>query len=132
MQSQKPAWTRPFTELDAPNLSLVAKQATICRVTPWPCLLAHMLMKGKIDRPGLVAPRPVPGSGSVSSWLDLSREGLPLLLGMVAREEETHPEWRLGGEGAEPSGRLELARRLTGHLGEMRAWSNGGVAGEGE
>ena len=65
-----------------------------------------------------------------SSWLDLSREGLSLLLGMVAREEETHPEQRPRGEGTEPSGKLELARRLTGHLGEMRAWSNGGVAGE--
>lgn len=55
---------------------------------PWPHHLACMLIKGKINRPGLVAPLPVPAS----SWLDLSWEGLSLLLGMVAREEETHPE----------------------------------------
>lgn len=73
-----------------------------------------------------MAPLPVPGTGC----LDLSWEGLSLLLGMVAREGETHSEWRLGGEGAEPepSGKPELAGRLTGHLGEMRAgrdWGGG-------
>lgn len=97
------AW--PFTELDAPNLSLGAEQAAICRVTPGPCHLVRLLIKGKINDPALVAPLPVLGSGCLS----LSWERLPLLRGMVAREEETHPEQTLRGESTEPSGKLGLA-----------------------
>lgn len=102
VQSPELALTWPFAELDAPNLSLGAEQAAICRVAPGPHHLAHLLIKGKINDPGLVAPLPVLGSG----WLSLSWEGLPLLRGMVARKEETHPEQRLGGERAKPSGKL--------------------------
>lgn len=97
LPSPEPAWTWPFAELDAPNLSLGAEQAAICRVAPGPRHLARLLIKGKINDPGLVVPLPVLGSGS---W-GLSWEEPPLLLGMVAREEETHPEQRPPGEKAQ-------------------------------
>ena len=127
-RNQQPAWTWPFTELDAPNLSLAVKQAAICGVTPGPCHLARMLNEGKINRPwsGGTSPSawlwlagPQPGGAVSASWLGWWPE---------RRKPTQNGD---GGEGAEPSGKLELARHLTGHLGEMRAWSNGGVAGEG-
>lgn len=37
-----------------------------------------------------------------------------------------------GGESTEPSGKLGLTWRLTGHLDEMRSWSNRGVTGREE
>lgn len=60
---QSPALTRPLAELDTPNLSLGAEQAAICGVAPGPRHLAHLLIKGKINDPGLVAPLPALGSG---------------------------------------------------------------------
>lgn len=61
--SPEPAWTWPFAELDTPNLSLGAEQAAICRVAPGPRHLARLLIKSKINDPGLVVPLPVLGSG---------------------------------------------------------------------
>lgn len=63
LPSPEPAWTWPFAELDAPNLSLGAEQAAICRVAPGPRHLARLLIKGKINDPSLVVPLPVLGSG---------------------------------------------------------------------
>lgn len=63
MQSPEPARTGPLAELGTPNLSLGAEQAAICGVAPGPRHFARLLIKGKINDPGLVAPLPVLGSG---------------------------------------------------------------------
>lgn len=65
MEAHELAWTWPFADLDAPNLSLGAKQAPICGVTPGPRHLARLLIKGRINRPWS-------GGTSPSAWLWLA------------------------------------------------------------
>lgn len=107
VRRQEPARAWPFTNLDAPHLSLGAELATICEVTPGPRHLLQLLIKGKINRPW-------PGGTSPSAWLWLG--GAARLRGMVARGEEACPDGDTGRR-HQAIWRAGPAPRLAGQLG---------------